>query len=133
MLRITLQTKQTEAAVEDIRAQYRSTVIEEIVPTEETEKEEVSQSVGLQALRDKNHDCVGWITIAGTRVDYPVMQSSVKDAERYLRRNFQGEYDINGLPFLDARCTVTPASQNLIVYGHNLHTGVMFHDLLSYK
>lgn len=88
---------------------------------------------GLLRLAEENSDLAGWIRVPGTAVDYPVMLPPADAPEYYLRRNFQREYDINGIPFLDARCTVDPCSDNLIIYGHNMYSGVMFHDLLSYR
>ncbi|MEG2420714.1 MAG: class B sortase [Oscillospiraceae bacterium] len=86
------------------------------------------------ALRRRNPDLFGWITIPNTRIDYPIMHTpGSKGEEFYLRRNFFGEYDLGGLPFLDARCTADPPAQILTVYGHNLSSGIMFHDLLRYR
>lgn len=86
------------------------------------------------ALTARNGDFAGWLTIPGTAVDYPVMQAGEgKDGEYYLRRNFDGAYDVNGLPFLDQRCETDPASDLLIIYGHNMKSGIMFHDLTKYE
>ena len=52
------------------------------------------------------------------------------DPERYLRRNFHGEYSESGVPFLDFRCTLD--SDNLIIYGHNMMNGTMFARLQGY-
>lgn len=70
----------------------------------------------IEKLIAKNGDCIGWIYIAGTEVNYPVMYS-VNEPQKYLHRNFYGEYSYSGVPFLDARCSLD--SQNLIVYGYN--------------
>lgn len=94
----------------------------------------LTQAERFAALTARNGDFAGWITIPGTAVDYPVMRAGEgKDGEYYLRRNFDGEYDINGLPFLDQRCGTDPASDLLIIYGHNMKSGIMFHDLTGYE
>lgn len=85
----------------------------------------------IRALRKKNGDCVGWIRVPGTVIDYPVMQSA-KDPEFYLDHNFSGEESPHGVPFVDARCGISN-SENLIVYGHQMHDGTMFSDLLGYE
>ena len=41
----------------------------------------------LAALAAENPDCVGWITIPDTSVDYPVMHTPT-DSAYYLRRDF---------------------------------------------
>lgn len=85
----------------------------------------------IRALRARNGDCVGWIRIPGTMIDYPVMQSA-KAPEFYLDHNFSGEESPHGVPFADARCGIT-SSENLIVYGHQMHDGTMFSELLGYE
>ena len=76
-------------------------------------------------------DCVAWVKIPDTDINYPVMQKD-GSPEYYLRRNYKGEYSYSGTPFLDARCNIA-ASQNLIIYGHNMRDGKMFSNLLDYK
>lgn len=78
-----------------------------------------------------NQKLVGWIKIDGTKIDYPVLQTSNNDY--YLDHNFDQEEDRNGSIFLDKDCSVFPRSQNLILYGHNMKSGKMFGSLKSYK
>lgn len=88
------------------------------------------QGYDLAALHAANGDCVGWIRIPDTRVDYPVMWTP-KDPEYYLRRDFNGEYQQAGTPFLDGASD--PGSANFILYGHNMKAGTMFSDLTKYE
>ena len=67
--------------------------------------------------------------IPGTDINYPVMHTP-DEPERYLRRNFHGEYSESGVPFLDFRCSLD--SDNLIIYGHNMMNGTMFAGLQGY-
>lgn len=83
------------------------------------------------AVYELNKKLVGWIKIDGTKVDYPVMQTSNNDY--YLEHNFDQEEDRNGSIFLDKDCMIFPRSQNLIIYGHNMKSGKMFGSLKSYK
>ncbi len=83
-------------------------------------------------LYEKNDDIVGWIRIPDTRINYPVMQTK-DDMEYYLHRDFNGNEDVNGLPFLDARCDVEKPSTNLLIYGHSMNSGAMFAGLADYK
>lgn len=85
----------------------------------------------LSALSAENPDCVGWITIPDTGIDYPVMYTP-DDPERYLRRDFSGVSASHGTPFLDGRNQDTVENQNLILYGHNMMDGSMFKPLISY-
>ncbi len=81
----------------------------------------------LALLKEKNPDCVGWVSIHGTDIDFPVMQNG----EFYLNHDFEGNYTDYGLPFLDERCSLD-SSDNLIIYGHHMNDGSMFSELLNY-
>lgn len=84
----------------------------------------------LASLRRENPDCIGWISIEGTELDYPVMHTPEKP-EYYLKRSFSGEGSPYGVPFLDARCSLS--SDNLIIYGHHMSDGSMFSVLHDYR
>lgn len=76
-----------------------------------------------------NSDCIGWLSITGTDINYPVMHTP-NNPQEYLHKNFYGEYSQSGVPFLDSRCNSD--STNLIIYGHNMNNGTMFADLCNY-
>lgn len=84
------------------------------------------------ALYHENSDFSGWLSIEGTKINYPVM-SRQGDNNYYLDKNFNGQEDKNGLLILDYRSNVLESGQNIIIYGHNMRTGVMFGTLKSYK
>ena len=81
-------------------------------------------------LYELNHDFVGWISIQGTDIDYPVVQNEVNDY--YLRRDFFGEENKNGQIILDALCDPYTPSYNLIISGHNMRNESMFSTLVNY-
>ena len=84
------------------------------------------------ALAEENPDMIGWISIADTPVDYPVMYTP-EEPQYYLNRDFDRKYTAEGMPFLDARCDAAAPSDNLIVYGHNMRSGRMFGTLSRYR
>ena len=94
----------------------------------QTEPEETEQKRNLAPILSQNSECIGWICIEGTAVNYPVMHTP-NDPQKYLRKNFEGKYSVSGVPFLDYRCTL---DTNLILYGHNMKDGTMFSDLKKY-
>lgn len=87
---------------------------------------------GFDFLYNKNNDLMGWITVPGTDIDYPVMYTP-KEPEYYLRRNFEKKYSIKGTLFIDGKCSLQPRSDNIIIHGHNMKDGSMFADLLLYE
>lgn len=96
---------------------------------EEEQKSEAEDTRNLAPLFAENSDCIGWICIPGTAVNYPVMHTP-DNPQKYLRKNFYGEYSQSGVPFLDGRCTAD--SDNLILFGHNMKNGTMFSDVTGY-
>lgn len=95
---------------------------------------EESNSAKFAALRDQNSDFIGWISIEGTSLDFPVMYAP-NNKDFYLRHDFNKEYSVYGVPYLDEKTTLgaNDQSENLIVYGHNMKTGTIFGCLTGYK
>ena len=85
----------------------------------------------LAALQAENSDCVGWLTIPDTGIDYPIMHTP-DEPEHYLRRDFYGNHASGGTPFLEGRNAAQAEGQNLIVYGHNMLDGSMFKPIVQY-
>lgn len=85
-----------------------------------------------QQLYQQNSDFSGWLSIPGTGIDYPVMQAVPESSDFYLTHNYDGEEDINGSIFLDSRNDYEQQDDNLIVYGHNMKSGLMFGELKNY-
>ena len=124
------ELKEQQKEKEDFAAV--SQIAEPAVTATQTESEPTEQPAAernIQALIAKNADCIGWLSIDGTNISYPVMHTP-SDPQKYLRRNFYGKYSQNGVPFLDGRCDLQ--STNLIIYGHNMKNGTMFSDLKRY-
>jgi len=81
-------------------------------------------------LYDVNSDIKGWIIIPNTVINYPVVETS--DNSYYLSKGFNKTDDNNGTLFLDYRDNINPMSQNLIIYGHEMRNGQMFHSIRNY-
>ena len=78
-----------------------------------------------------NEELVGWITIPGTAVDYPVVKTDNNDF--YLDHNVYKEPAKAGSIFMDFRNTGTAEDLHTILYGHNMKDGSMFGGLMRYK
>lgn len=107
------------------------TVPDETVNTEETDekKPETESTRNIALVLEQNADCIGWIFIDGTNINYPVMHTP-DNPQKYLRLSFEKKYSQSGVPFLDGRCSLQDG--NLIIYGHNMKNGTMFSDLKKY-
>ena len=86
---------------------------------------------GLLALHERNPDCVAWITIEGTVIDYPVMYRPGQK-NYYLHRDFNGKHVSAGALFIAENCD-PDSSDNVIIYGHHMNSGKMFAALNKYK
>lgn len=84
-----------------------------------------------QKLAEQNEDMIGWITIEGTPVNYPVMHTP-RAPEYYLRRDFDQQWSQSGMPFLDAANTPDTPGTNQIIYGHNMKDKSMFAAVAYY-
>lgn len=90
-----------------------------------------SAAGGLNNLHAVNPDCIAWITIPGTVIDYPVMyRPSSKDY--YLHRNFRKQHSNAGSLYIAEICR-PDSSDNTIIYGHHMSSGKMFASLVKYK
>lgn len=85
-----------------------------------------------EKLYKQNNDFIGWIKIENTNINYPVMQTKNK-YDYYLKHNYQKQYSDYGTPFIGEGCSVKPASNNIVIYGHNMKNGSMFAALTKYK
>ena len=84
-----------------------------------------------RALYQENGDLVGWLSIEGTDIDYPVMQR--EDDEYYLHHDFYGEESRYGCLYVKGQADVDTPGTNFIIYGHNMKDGSMFGDLDLYR
>lgn len=113
------------------------------VPTEEEGSKAPEILQKYKALYELNTDLAGWLTIDGTVIDYPVMQT-MENESYYLSYDFYGEPNKNGCLILDTDSIAgtgtkacdyangTAPSTNLIIHGHTMKSGEMFGNLKLY-
>lgn len=80
-------------------------------------------------LYEENKDLVGWLSIEGMKIDYPVMQN--EDDGYYLHRDFYGNDSKYGCLYVREQADLD-AGTNFIIYGHNMKDGAMFGELDLY-
>ncbi|MGO5050968.1 class B sortase [Lachnospiraceae bacterium LCP25S3_G4] len=104
---------------------------EEALPDDTPVSEGENVLAKYNELYLQNEDMVGWISIAGTNVNYPIMQTP-NNPNYYLKRNFDKEYSDLGVPYIQENCDLA-TNDNLIIYGHHIKGGKMFGALEDYK
>lgn len=122
--------EQTEA-FEQIAELVEQTPDIEGVPDDTPVSEGEDVLAKYKELYLQNEDMVGWISIAGTTVNYPVMQTP-NEPNFYLKHNFEKAYSDLGTPYMQENCDLAE-SDNLVIYGHHIKGGKMFGALESYK
>lgn len=105
-------------------------VVEEVTPVVE-----ISLPEGYQEKFAKwyqaNTDVQGWLKLDGTKLNYPVMQTT--NDYYYLNRNLYKESDVWGIPYMSSFCT-TDVSTNTILFGHSRDaTGEQLSTLKNYR
>ncbi|EAE7074100.1 class B sortase [Listeria monocytogenes] len=116
------ENKHNQTLLDDAKAVYTKDVATTNVNGEVRDE--------LKALRKLNKDMAGWLTIADTEIDYPILQST--DNDYYLHHNYKNEKARAGSIFKDYRNTNEFLDKNTIIYGHNMKDGSMFADLRKY-
>ncbi len=92
----------------------------------------LSVLVQIDSYRTKNPDVYGFINIDSTKIRYiPLVQTD--NNEYYLNHDVDGNSRNSGALFVDYRNSrEIEKNRNVIIYGHNMENGGMFHGLLNY-
>ncbi|MFR1888450.1 MAG: class B sortase [Anaerostipes caccae] len=89
------------------------------------------EEIDFQKLRNINPDVVGWVSMPGTGIDYPIVQG--KNNQEYLHKTFRGNRNASGAIFLDSKGKSDFTSGNNVIYGHHMRNGSMFAKILNYR
>lgn len=83
----------------------------------------------LTALIERYPDCIGYISIEGTKISYPIMQN--EDNEYYLHRDMAGEKSVGGCIYMDSNHDIHEKGLH-VIYGHHMKNGSMFRDVARF-
>ena len=114
---------------QNVEEEYQYQQMEEQIEEEKEILEE--EEYEFKELTEINDDTIGWITIAGTSIDYPIVQAS--DNSYYLTHACTGDESKYGSIFMDYHNAADFSDDHTILYGHNMKNGSMFHDLNEYN
>lgn len=100
----------------------------------EASPREYTPTVDFEMLQEANPDAYAWISVAGTEVDYPVLQSDAETEEDYyLSHNLDGSDGYPGCIYTQKLNNKDFSDPVTILYGHNMKNGTMFASLHSYE
>lgn len=123
--------KQSTEAFEQVAALVETESAPADTPQETEPLSELAAFEKYRAVQEQNSDFVGWLSIPGTNIDYPVMQT-VNEPNFYLKRGFDKQYSDYGVPYVQENCDLA-LSDNCVIYGHHMNNGTMFADLCKYE
>lgn len=88
----------------------------------------------LEKYQEYNSDVVGILTIDGTVLNHPLMQTPDNE-EYYLWKDLDKKYNSHGVPFLSADSKMEGRGGIRVAYGHNIHkrSRDVFADLAGYE
>lgn len=118
------ELKQT--AIVEKEEPVSESIIEELV------KKPVEIPIDFASLKEKNQDIYAWITIPGTKVDYPILQNP-KDDSYYLNHTVDRVEGLPGSIYTESIHNQDFTSKNTVIYGHNMKNDTMFGSLHDYE
>jgi len=86
---------------------------------------------GFAALHSRNPEVLGWISIPGTKIDYPFVQGS--DNREYANLSPERKFSLAGSLFLDSRNAPDCSDFNTLLYGHHMDHDEMLGGLDHYR
>lgn len=124
-----------EAAEPTFEVAVDATLVPRTTPDADTLVYAIPTAPPLQSsfadLLALNPETVGFLSI-GEEISLPVVQRK-NDNSFYLSHGFDGEGSDAGTLFLDGSNLLVPEDDSLLIYGHNMRNGTMFHALSGYS
>lgn len=87
-------------------------------------------SVDFSSLIARYPNVVAYIYGPDTKIQYPIAYTG---DHYYLYRDLDGNDNINGSIYIEPLCSSDFSSQNTLLYGHHMKSGLMFAGLAKYK
>lgn len=82
----------------------------------------------FEELRAMNPDVMGWLTIYGTSIDYPIVKAQKNNFE-YLSKDVEKNWTTCGALYVDVHNQWNFQDFNTIIHGHHMADHKMFGDL----
>ncbi len=86
--------------------------------------------IDLEELKSVNPDCVGWIHMDGSPIDYPVVKQRF-DRDYNLTHNFSGEKSVHGQVSMDFMHGGRMGDRITVLRAHHMRDWSMFKSVVS--
>ena len=90
-----------------------------------------ANSAWVRELQQINPDIIGWITIPGTIVSYPILHG--RSNNDYIHTTYDLHYNFAGSIFIESQNNPDLTDARVVIYGHNMLNGTMFSDIMYYE
>ena len=100
----------------------------------EADSPDGSSAIDWDYLWSINPSIVGWISISGTEISYPIARAPQDNPTFYLSHDVWGNWNPYGCPYISAESSLDCSEwSSCIIFGHNMDDGSMFAPLTSYS
>lgn len=98
-----------------------------------TEKTLAENPIDFDSLHEQNEEIYAWLKVPGTKVDYPLCQSTVAD-DFYLKHDaYNKQWLASGGIYIQSMNTKTFKDRVTVIYGHNGYSDTMFTTLHMFE
>lgn len=112
-----------------INAENEASKITQITTQEVT----VDNPIDFESLQETNDEIYAWINVPGTKVDYPVVQSTESD-NFYLKHSATDKkYSASGAIYTQSLNTTSFNDRVTVIYGHNGYGDTFFTTLHNFE
>lgn len=101
------------------------------VTTKEAKK--VKNPIDFKTLQNKNDEIYAWIKVPDTKIDLPIVQSTVDDAFYLNHGALDKKWSVNGAIYTESLNTTTFNDRVTVIYGHNMNNKSMFANLHEFE
>lgn len=96
----------------------------------QTYKPTKDETLTFEELKKINPEVIGWLSVEGTNIDYPLVQGEYNS--KYVNTNAEGQFSLAGSIFLDCRNSGDFSDVNNVIYGHHMQKNAMFGELENF-
>lgn len=96
------------------------------------EKKAPEIPIDFEELQKINSEAYAWITVPGTKIDYPILRSG-QDNAYYLNHTIDKKASPEGSIYTEDYNSKDFEDTNTLIYGHNMRNGTLFGSLQEYR
>ena len=107
-----------------------------VPPSADTSSESVilpENPINFAEQQAINEEICAWISVPGTNVNYPILQSNITEENYYLNHDVNKKSSAKGAIYIQRNNTWNFSDPNTVVYGHNMKNGSMFGSLKKFR